>query len=325
MAGANEDFDLNSRERRLAARRVQQQQLLGHLAATMMQGQASSSSSDPAPGGIEAVGHMLVNWSKDRKQPQAKKVPKLIPPPPKSTPSPAAPPLAEPAAPTQPKTTPTPPWATTPWAVPGLNNEQAIAALQQLGDQVKKKLDEEKEKEENNWYRTAAKEEEAETEPPSCEEPTGEAPAEVKEEATQKVAERKVDNPEDKAAEGRGKKEDSPVEDPDWGGSNSPAPTEGQPPEENEPTPEIDSDSSGKLATMSEKQLLRSLKVSYQAAIRNLKDAQKKEEMLGLTQRSSTHCIKVLMEKVHKKKRRDVRDEPSREEASRGKRRRKKN
>ena len=237
MAGANEYMDLNSRERRLAARRVQQQHLLQPLADTMMQGQASSSSVGNAEGGIEAVGHMLVNWSKGRKEGQAKKAPKLVPPPPKNTP-PAAPPLAEPAAPAQPKTTPTPPWATPPWAVPGLSNEQALEALQQPGDQVQKKLEEEKEKEENNWYRTAAKEEEeAQTEPPSCEEPTGEATAEVKEEATQKVAETKVDNPEEKAAGGRGKKEDSPAEDPDWGGSNSPAPREEQPPEENEKGP----------------------------------------------------------------------------------------
>ena len=83
MAGQQQDMDLNSRERRLVARRVQQQQLLNHLASTMMQGQASSSSGGNTEGGLEAVGHMLVNWSQGRKEAQAKKVPKFVPPPPK--------------------------------------------------------------------------------------------------------------------------------------------------------------------------------------------------------------------------------------------------
>ena len=68
--------------------------------------------------------------------------------------------------------------------------------------------------------------------------------------------------------------------------------------------------------------MLKSLKVSYQAAVMNPKDAQKREEMLGLSQRSSTHCIKILEEKAHKKKRRERRDEPNLEEPPTKKRRR---
>ena len=58
MAGReDEGLELNSRERRLIQRRIQQQQLLSTLAETMMQGQSSSSST--GEGGLEAVGQLL--------------------------------------------------------------------------------------------------------------------------------------------------------------------------------------------------------------------------------------------------------------------------
>lgn len=288
MAEHLQDMDLNSRERRLVARRVQQQQLLNHLASTMMQGQASSSSGgNTEGGGIEAVGQMLVNWSKGKKEAQAKKVPKLVP----KVAAPAAPwRAAQPAeAPAQPKTTATPPTgAPPPWSAPGLSDD-ALEALQQLGEQVQQRLQEEKDKEERSWYRSAAKEEDLDTEPPSCEEdkaPTTAEPVEFRE---------KTEKPEEK-------KEDSPLEAPDWGGSNSQEPAEEQPPEENEKRCDVDSDSEGRLATMSPKELVKSLKVSYQAAIMNLEDAQKKEKLLGVSSRASTSLMQQLQELLNQHK-----------------------
>lgn len=338
MAGQQQDMDLNSREKRLVARRVQQQQLLNHLASTMMQGQASSSSGGNTEGGLEAVGHMLVNWSQGRKEAQAKKVPKFVPPPPKVA-APAAPwRQAEPAAaPTQPKTTGTPPAAApAPWSTPGLSND-ALEALQQLGEQVHQRLQEEKDEQERSWYRTAAKEEDVETEPPSCEEataPTPAEPAEVPQEATEKAErceEKKENSPvtaptpaepaevpqeaREKAEGCEEKKENSPVEDPDWGGSNSQEPAEEKPPEKNEEGADEDSMSEGALAKMTEKELMNSLKVSYQAAFLNLEDAQKKEKLLGVSRRTSTSCMQQLQDlkkqlKRKKDKQQDVRDDP---------------
>ena len=82
------------------------------------------------------------------------------------------------------------------------------------------------------------------------------------------------------------------MEDPDWGGSNSQEPAEEKPPEKNEEGADEDSMSEGALAKMTEKELMNSLKVSYQAAFLNLEDAQKKEL------------------KRKKDKQQDVRDDP---------------
>ena len=175
-----------------------------------------------------------------------------------------------------------------PWSAPGLSDD-ALEALQQLGEQVQQRLQEEKDKEERSWHRSAAKEEDLDTEPPSCEEdkaPTTAEPVEFRE---------KTEKPEEK-------KEDSPLEAPDWGGSNSQEPAEEQPPEENEKRCDVDSDSEGRLATMSPKELVKSLKVSYQAAIMNLEDAQKKEKLLGVSSRASTSLMQQLQELLNQHK-----------------------
>eukprot|EP00434_Breviolum_minutum_P014732 symbB.v1.2.012989.t1/scaffold910.1/size153024/3 len=113
---------------------------------------------------------------------------------------------------------------------------------------VHQRLQEEKDEQERSWYRTAAKEEDVETEPPSCEEataPTPAEPAEAPQEATEKAErceEKKENSPvtaptpaepaevpqeaREKAEGCEEKKENSPVEDPDWGGSNSQEPAE---------------------------------------------------------------------------------------------------
>ena len=105
------------------------------------------------------------------------------------------------------------------------------------------------------------------------------------------------------------------MEDPDWGGSNSQEPAEEKPPEKNEEGADEDSMSEGALAKMTEKELMNSLKVSYQAAFLNLEDAQKKEKLLGVSRRTSTSCMQQLQDlkkqlKRKKDKQQDVRDDP---------------
>ena len=169
MAGREDGgLDLNSRERRLMQRRIQQQQL-------------SSSSSSTGEGGLEAVGQLLVDWSRSRQQApaQPKKQPVVVPPPKKAA---AHPPPAAPAFPPE---------------VP--NN---VNLLQQLGEQVAQRLEQE-------WYSVAAKQEE-DTEPPTPHTPTEavvpttppwrEKKKEEKKEKDDKEQEEKVDRTEAAAA-----------------------------------------------------------------------------------------------------------------------------
>ena len=114
MAGQEEEgMELNSRERRLYNRRIQQQQLLSTLAETMMQGQSSSSST--GEGGLEAVGQLLKDWSRSRKEaPAQPKRPPVVVPPPKKAAAAAAPPPS--------------PWRSFPPAPPPPPLEKAAAA-----------------------------------------------------------------------------------------------------------------------------------------------------------------------------------------------------
>ena len=298
----------------------------------MMQGQSSSSST--GEGGLEAVGQLLKDWSRSRKAAPAQpnKPPVVVPPPKKAAAAAAQPPSPWRSFPPAP---PPPPLEKA--AAAALSNEQALRATQQLKEEVQDKLAEEKKKEEREWYKMAAKEEYDETEETAeakdqtteCGETMEDKPEEKAEERAEiqeeKNEEKTEEKNEDKGEEKNEDKAEEKNEEPDWGGSPTEESQEEAPQKK---TLDGDSDSEGKLATMTEKELVRSLKVSYQAAVMNLQDAQKKEELLGLSRRGSSSCIQNVQDlkqklKDKKNKQKDARDEAPEQEGRRKKRRKK--
>ena len=154
--------------------------------------------------------------------------------------------------------------------------------------------------------------------------------AEIQEEKNEEKTEQKNEEKteqknEEKTEQKNEDKAEEKNEEPDWGGSQTEESQEEAPQKK---THDGDSDSEGKLATMTEKELVRSLKVSYQAAVMNLQDAQKKEELLGLSRRGSNSCIQNVQDlkqklKDKKDKQKDARDEAPEQEGRRKKRRKK--
>ena len=296
MAGQEQGMDLNSRERRLYNRRMQQQQLLSTLAETMMQGQSSSSSTGASAGGLQAVGQLLVDWSKGRQQggPQPKKTPVVVPPPKKATA--AAPPLVA--------------TAELPTEIP-CNAD----ALMQLGQQLAERVEEQKEQE---WYKVAAKEEE-ETEPPSSNEAKApstppwrkkkagtEAPPKAENEDNKGKDEKKVEETESAAADKQpqgGEKKEVEVQPVVEHLQGEPADDQ-KSAKEVEKTGYIDIDygssptsPGGPLEVKQEDGEIRSSLVeNYKTAINALEEAMVLEETLGLTR--NNQITEVLVKEL---------------------------